>query len=275
MIPGRLVVGFSDAQVNFHSGNVSGPNIVNPRGFEVDLAAAIAKSLNLTPKYVFAPWTNLFAPGHKSFDISFQEATITAQRKKTVDFTSSYFDANQGVLLSKTAKTPHSVADLKTMQTCAGTGTTGLAWIQQTLHPEQSPLVYPSAAAMFHAVQVGRCAALILDTPIVASEKKARPNAYGPLAGQIVTHEQYGGVLQKGSPLTRIIDKQIATLWANGTITMLQKKWFNIDFSTIPVLKNARHATGHSGEVKLSTNIGGGNSALAQAFGSGYVRSAP
>ena len=61
----------------------------------------------------FSPWNSLFAPGTKKFDISFQEATITAQRKRTVDFTHSYFNANQGVLLSKKAKTPHSIADLK------------------------------------------------------------------------------------------------------------------------------------------------------------------
>jgi polar amino acid transport system substrate-binding protein len=86
-------------------------------------------------------------------------------------------------------------------------------------------------------VQVGRCDALILDTPIVASERKAHPSAYGPVAGQIVTHEQYGAVLQKGSKLTPLVNAQIAKLWKNGTIAKLQKKWFNIDFAKIPVLK--------------------------------------
>ena len=237
MTNGTLVVGFSGPEVDFHSGKVSGSNIVDPKGFEVDLAAAIAKNLGLTPKYVFASWEKLFLPGRKSFDISVQEATITAQRKKTVDFTSSYFDANQGVLLSKTAPTPHSTADLKGMQTCAGIETTGLAWIQQKLRPAKAPLAYPTAAALYHAVQIGRCDALITDLPIIASEKKARPTRYGAVAGQIVTHEQYGGVLQKGSALTPIIDKQIAKLWANGTIAKLQTKWFKIDFSKIPVLK--------------------------------------
>ena len=87
------------------------------------------------------------------------------------------------------------------------------------------------------AVQIGRCDALILDTPIVASEKKARPTRYGAVAGQIVTHEQYGAVLQKGSKLTPVIDRQISALWANGTIARLQKKWFNVNFAKIPVLK--------------------------------------
>jgi polar amino acid transport system substrate-binding protein len=237
MSPGKLVVGFGDPAVNFANGKIRGSNYLNPKGYEVDVSAAIAKGLGLTPEYVYTPWAKLFSPGHKTFDISFQEATITAQRKRTVDFTSSYFDANQGILLSKKAKVPHSLADLKQLQTCAQTDTTGLAYIQQKLHPNKQPLIYQATAAAFVAVQIGRCDAIVLDTPIVASEKKARPSRYGVVAGQIITHEQYGAVLQKGSKLTTAVDGQIAKLWANGTIAKLQKKWFNVDFSKIPTLK--------------------------------------
>ena len=70
-----------------------------------------------------------------------------------------------------------------------------------------------------------------------ALEQKARPSNYGAVAGQIVTHEQYGAVLQKGSKLTAVIDKTIAQLTKDGTVGKLQKKWFNIDFSKVPVLK--------------------------------------
>jgi len=237
MKPGQLVVGFGDPAVNFANGKIRGSNYLNPKGYEADLATAVAKGLGVKPTFVYTPWAKLFAAGHKSFDISFQEATITAQRKRTVDFTHSYFDANQGVLLSKKAKVPHSLADLKQLQTCAQTDTTGLSWIQQKLHPAKTPLIYQATAAAFVAVRVGRCDALVLDTPIVASEKKARPSAYGSVAGQIITHEQYGAVLQKGSKLTPLVNAQIDKLWKNGTIAKLQKKWFNVDFSKIPNLK--------------------------------------
>lgn len=235
--PGKLIVAFGDPAPGFAAGTVRGNTVTRPRGYEVDLARAIAAKLGLTPVWMYSPWNSLFAPGTKKFDISFQEATITAQRKKTIDFTHSYFDANQGVLLSKKAKVPHSIADLKNMQTCAQTDTTGLTWIQQKLHPTKAPLIYQSTAAAFTAVQIGRCDAIVLDTPIVASEKKARPTRYGSVAGQIITKEQYGGVLQKGSQLTPLVNAQIDKLWANGTIGKLQKKWFNVDFSKIPTLK--------------------------------------
>ncbi|MBA3843177.1 MAG: amino acid ABC transporter substrate-binding protein, partial [Actinobacteria bacterium] len=235
--PGQLVVGFGDPAVNFANGKIRGSSYLTPKGYEVDLATAIAAGLGVKPTFVYTPWAKLFAAGHKSFDISFQEATITAQRRRTIDFTHSYFDANQGVLLSKKAKVPKSLSDLKNLQTCAQADTTGLSYIQQKLHPAKAPLIYQSTAAAFVAVQIGRCDAIVLDTPIVASEKKARPTKYGNVAGQIITHEQYGAVLQKGSKLTSMVNAQVDKLWKNGTIGKLQKKWFNLDFSKIPNLK--------------------------------------
>jgi polar amino acid transport system substrate-binding protein len=234
---GELIVAFGDPAVGFASGTVRGSTITNPRGYEVDLASAIAKGLGLKPVWMYTSWNGLFLPGTKKFDISFQEATITAQRKRTVDFTSSYLNANQGVLISKQTTPPKSIADLAKLQTCAQTNTTGLDWINTKLHPSKRPLTYPTTTAAFQSVQLNQCQAMILDVPIVALERKSNPSKYGPVAGQIVTHEQYGAVLQKGSKLLPLVDAQIKKLTANGTIGKLQKKWFNLNFAAIPVLK--------------------------------------
>ena len=234
---GKLIVAFGDPAPGFASGTVRGNTITNPRGYEVDLAKAIASKLGLAPVWMFSPWNSLFPPGTKKFDISFQEATITSQRKRTVDFTTSYLNANQGVLISKQATAPTSLADLKQMQTCAQTNTTGLDWIKTQLHPAKAPLAFPTTTAAYQAVQINRCDALILDVPLVSLQKKQKPAAYGPVAGQVVTHEQYGAVLQKGSKLLPIVNTTLKGLIKDGTVGKLQKKWFNIDFSKIPALK--------------------------------------
>ena len=234
---GKLTVAFGDPAPGFASGTVRGSTVTNPRGYEVDLASAIATKLGLKPVWIYSPWNSLFAPGTKKFDISFQEATITSQRKRTVDFTSSYLNANQGVLLSKKAPVPHSLADLKKLQTCAQTNTTGLDWINTQLHPAKKPFAFPATTAAFQAVQIGRCDAFIMDVPIVSLQKKQDPSKYGAVAAQVITHEQYGAVLQKGSKLLPTIDTVLAGLTKDGTIGKLQKKWFNLDFAKIPVLK--------------------------------------
>lgn len=234
---GKLIVAFGDPAPGFAAGTVRGNKVTNPRGYEVDLAKAIASKLGLTPVWMYSPWNSLFAPGTKKFDISFQEATITSQRKRTVDFTTSYLNANQGVLLSKQAPTPHSLADLKQLQLCAQTNTTGLDWIKTQLHPAKAPLTFPTTTAAYQAVQINRCQALILDVPLVSLEKKQNPSKFGPVAAQVVTHEQYGAVLQKGSKLLPVVDKTLSGLIKDGTVGKLQKKWFSLDFSKIPALK--------------------------------------
>jgi polar amino acid transport system substrate-binding protein len=234
---GKLIVAFGDPTPGFASGTVRGNKITSPRGYEVDLASAIATKLGLKPVWMYSPWNSLFAPGTKKFDISFQEATITSQRKRTVDFTSSYLNANQGVLLSKQAPVPHSLADLKKLQTCAQTNTTGLDYIKTKLHPSKAPFAFPTTTAAYQAVQINRCQAFILDVPLVSLERKQNPTKFGAVAGQIVTHEQYGAVLQKGSKLLSTVNSTMATLIKNGTVGKLQKKWFSLDFSKVPVLK--------------------------------------
>jgi polar amino acid transport system substrate-binding protein len=240
--PGILVVGLSDPAVGFAVGTQRGNTITNPRGYEIDLAKAIAKDIRVAKiKWIYTPWTKLFTPGRKDFDISFQEATITSARKRTVDFSKPYLNANQGVLISKkiqaAGKAPKSLADLKQLQTCAQVNTTGLQYVQSRLHPSKAPLQYQTTSAAFTAVQIGKCDALVLDVPLVALQKKSKPSAYGPVAGQIVTREQYGGVFQKGSKLKPWVDRAIVKLTKNGTIAKFQRKWFNLNFAKIPTLR--------------------------------------
>jgi polar amino acid transport system substrate-binding protein len=234
---GTLTVGFDVPAPGFWNGHVSGTTIKNPTGFEAGLAKAIAKQLGLSKiVYVRAPFGGLFSPSPKKYDYAMEEATITIQRSKVVSFSTSYFDANQGVLIRKGLAKPTSIAALKSLQLCAQSDTTGLAYIQHTLRPSKRPLVYNSSStAAFDAVEAGKCDALILDVPIVVSQSKKKPGAYGGVVGQIVTHEGYGAVMDKGSKFKPYLDRAIKALKANGTINRLQKQW--LPFTRVPVLK--------------------------------------
>jgi polar amino acid transport system substrate-binding protein len=239
--PGKLTVGLNPPAVGFQVGTLRGNIVINPHGFEVDLSKDIAAKLGISAAnitWINIPFDTLFRPGSKPFDFAFEESTITAARAKAVDFTAPYFNANQGVLLKVGATAPKSLADLAKMTICVQSTTTGLDYVQHKLHVSGSHLqIYSTAAAAFSAVQAGRCDAFVMDVPIVASQKKTKPSAYGPIAGQIETHEQYGGVLSKGSKLTASVSAAIKALTSDGTIAKLQQKWFAIDVAKIPVLK--------------------------------------
>ena len=98
--PGQLTIGAEFPVAGF----VELP-IDHPRGFEVDLGAAIAQQLKIPKvRWVNTPFSGLFSPAPKAFDIAINEITATPQRAKVVDFSDSYFDANQGFLIKKGAK---------------------------------------------------------------------------------------------------------------------------------------------------------------------------
>src|SRR5205823_10527449 len=99
---------------------------------------------------------------------------------------------------------------------CAQSATTGLDFVQHRLHAS-GVHIYTTTSAAFSALQVGRCDAFVMDVPIVASQKKTKPSAYGAVAGQIITNEKYGAVLGKGSKLTSYVSKAIHQLTQNET----------------------------------------------------------
>jgi len=224
---GKLIVGFDVPAPSFWNGRPTGTTIKNPSGFEYALSQAIAKKFGISKiQYLRAPFGGLFSPAPKKYDFAMEEVTITPQRAKVVSFSAPYFDANQGVLIRKGLKKPKSLADLKSLQLCAQSTTTGLTYIQHKIRPKKKPLVYSaSSTAAFDAVEAGKCDALILDVPIVAAQSKKKPGAYGGVVGQIVTNEFYGAVMDKGSKLKPSLDKAINALKADGTIKRLVKKW--------------------------------------------------
>jgi polar amino acid transport system substrate-binding protein len=241
LTPGKLVVGFDVPAPAFWNGQLSGTTLKNPSGFEYGLALDVAKQLGISQNNVTfkrAPFATILLAGKKPYDFAMEETTITSQRAKVIGFSSPYFDANQGVLLAKGVKKPTTINDLKSLQTCAQAATTGLDWIQHKLRPTKQPRVYSASSnAAFDAVASGACQALILDVPIIEAQNQKQPGTYAGVVGQIDTHEGYGAVFAKGSPLIPDVSKAISTLESNGTISKLTKRWFGYDPAKVPVLK--------------------------------------
>jgi polar amino acid transport system substrate-binding protein len=239
--PGKLVVGFDLPAAGFWNGQASGTTIKHPTGFEHSLALDVAQQLGIAAKnvtFLRAPFATILLAGSKPYDFAMEETTITPQRAKVIGFSAPYFNANQGVLIAKGVAKPTKIADLKSLQTCAQAGTTGLDWIQHKLRPTRQPRVYSaSSSAAFNAVQAGSCQALILDVPIIEAQNQKQPGAFGGVVGQINTQESYGAVFQKDSPLIPYVSRAINKLASSGTIGKLTKRWFGYNPDSIPTLK--------------------------------------
>ena len=204
-------------------------------GFEVDLAKEIAKRLNLgTTKFVEMPFTGLVAGQQCPCDINFSQVTITEDRAKVVQFTEPYFDANQGVLVKKGTKVG-SMADAKNIKWGAQINTTGAIFIEDTIKPTTEARLFDRTVDAFTALSAGQIQAVLLDVPIVlgAVDEKQVPD--GEVVGQFETGEQYGGVVNKGSPNLEAFNTVIKTLKSEGFIDQLLQKYFK-DQVSVPVI---------------------------------------
>jgi len=204
-------------------------------GFEVDLAKEIAKRLNLaTTKFVEMPFTGLVAGQQCDCDINFSQVTITPDRAKVVQFTEPYFDANQGILVKK-GTTVANLDEAKGLQWGGQVNTTGVAYINDTIKPTKEARLYDRTVDAFAALSAGQIQAVLLDTPIVLGAVKEKQIPDGEVVGQFKTGEQYGAVVNKGSPNLNAFNTVIKTLKTEGFIDQLLQKYFS-DQVSVPVI---------------------------------------
>ena len=202
--------------------------IEDPKGFEVDFAAAVAKEMGVPEvKWVSTPFSGLFSPAPKDFDMAINEVTITDERAKVVDFSVPYFDANQGFLIKKggPAEGVTAIADMKDLQFGFQATTTGGDYINDKIQPDKQPQEFTTLGAATQALANGQIDAFLMDVAIGAEIVKERGEDID-MTGQFVTNEQYGAVFEKDNPLKADVDKAIEAITADGTLEKLQAKWF-------------------------------------------------
>jgi len=100
---------------------------------------SVVKKSNVV--WVHEPFNASFEPGNKHFDFDINEISYTSARAQVVTFSNSYYDVQQSIIALKDSKIPkdHTPAILRTINTAIRIGTTGLAYIDQVLKPDQKP----------------------------------------------------------------------------------------------------------------------------------------
>jgi polar amino acid transport system substrate-binding protein len=214
------------------------------KGYESAVAYAIASKLGYSKakvKWTYVPFNKAFAPGPKSFDFDINQISYTPARAKVVDFSKSYYDVNQAIVVNKGTKiaSVRSVAGLRSYKLGAQLGTTSYAFIKSNIKPSQSPAVYNSNAAAVLALKSKQIDGLVVDLPTAFYVTAVQvPN--GKILGQFETGggttDHFGVVLRKGNPLTACVNKAITTLRANGTLKRLQQLWL-AKATGAPILK--------------------------------------
>ncbi|MDX6548694.1 MAG: polar amino acid transport system substrate-binding protein [Gaiellales bacterium] len=213
------------------------------KGFEDAVAYAVAEKMGFTQqqvKWAVTHFNQSYAPGPKNFDFYLAQVSYSAHRATAVDFSDSYYDVNQSVvaLKSNPISKAASLADLKQYKLGTQIGTTSYDYITQTIQPSQQPQAYNTLNDAIHALQAKQIDGIVIDLP-TAFYMTAVQIPDSTVVGQfpaVSGGEHYGLVLDKGSSLTPCVNKALAALKADGTLTALTKTWLS-DKVSAPILQ--------------------------------------
>ncbi|MFB6958013.1 transporter substrate-binding domain-containing protein [Streptomyces sp. NPDC056309] len=198
------------------------------QGFDVSLIDLVAKDLGVKQQILDTPFEN-FKTGaflnSGECDLAAAGMTITAERKKNVDFSDPYFDATQAVLVDKKSGIT-SLDDVKAKGRKLGAQaqTTGEDHVRKQGF---DPVSFESSDAVLNGLRTGQVQGVVIDYPVVQGWLKDKANADAfEVVGNLDTGEQYGFTVKKGnSELLAAINKAIKDAKADGTYQKLYEQW--------------------------------------------------
>jgi polar amino acid transport system substrate-binding protein len=207
----------------------------NGKGFESAVAYAIADQLGFAKgdvKWIRVPFNSTFAPGPKKYDFDVNQVSISPQRQKGADFSTPYYTTPQGVLVAGDSSfaSAASLADLKDAQIGVQVGTTSLDAVNQAIAPSKQPRVYDTSTDVVRALKNGQVDAIVTDLPTVIYLRDAEVEG-SKIVGQFGAEgaNDWGAVLEKGSPLTACVSNAIDALKSSGELQRITDQWIGAE----------------------------------------------
>jgi polar amino acid transport system substrate-binding protein len=202
-------------------------------GFDIDLIKKVLTDQGYTVEVQDIGFDSLIpALQTGKIDIIAAAMTITDERKQQVDFSAPYYDANQAVLMKVGADVNITkIDDLKNYTVGAQTGTTGWAWVNDTLVATgmlnndkfRSYDLYTDAVADL-IIGPSRVGAIVIDSPVAKAFAKS---GKVKIVLNITTNESYGFAVEKGNTeLVNKINTGLTAVMATTYWEDLVKKYF-------------------------------------------------
>lgn len=211
------------------------------KGYEAAVAYAVAEKMGFDKAHV--TWTRTtfdaaIAPGSKDYDLNIQQFSITPERRQAVDFTPSYYNSTQSLVVRKNSPyaSATSLAQIKDAKIGAMVGSTSYEMAHKLVKPDID--TFNDDVASSQALDANQIDALVVDTPSAVTMVDSKQVKDAKILGQIKGSqdpEGMGIVLPKGSKLTSAASKAVTTLKKDGTLDKLQKQWLHV-YTSLPTL---------------------------------------
>ena len=211
------------------------------KGYEAAVAYAVAEKMGFDTAHV--TWTRTtfdaaIAPGSKDYDLNIQQFSITSERRQAVDFTPSYYNSTQSLVVRKNSPyaSATSLAQIKDAKIGAMVGSTSYEMAHKLVKPDID--TFNDDVASSQALDANQIDALVVDTPSAVTMVDSGQVKNAKILGQIKGSqdpEGMGIVLPKGSKLTPAASKAVTALKKDGTLDKLQKQWLHV-YTSLPML---------------------------------------
>ena len=196
-------------------------------GFDIELIEAVAKELGATKvEYVDTEFKGLI-PGllAKKFDLIVSAMYITDERKKTIDFSDTYFPGGLSIMLKKDNASIQGVKDLNGKKVAVQIGTKSAKYLEEPQFKEIKLVKVETNNDMFMELETGKVDAVVTGLPAAKTYSKEKGTT--KVLSATLTEEYYGyGMRKDDQDLVKAVNEALKKVKADGTYDKLVKKWF-------------------------------------------------
>ncbi len=197
-------------------------------GFDIEMMEAIAADLGLEIEVATPGWdaiTSGLAMEAGNCDISAASITITEEREENVDFSESYFTAEQSLLVSADS----GIEDIDGVTSLAvQSGTTGAIWAEENAPDSVTIVSFEDAGALYLALEAGEADGVVTD--LVGNQGYVDDNPdVATVVDTYATDEEYGfAVQEEGSEaLLEAVNTSLQKLRDDGDYDTIFGNWFS------------------------------------------------
>ena len=223
---GRLLVGL-DIGSNLFS--FRDPVTGDITGFDVDIAGEVARDIfgktSAVEYRILSSADRITALQNNAVDIVVKTMTITCERRKLVNFSTTYFTAYQRILAPRNSDITGQ-GDLSGKRVCVARGTTSLRKVQE-INPPPAIVTVVTWADCLVALQQREVDAISTDDAILAGLVAQDP--YLHIVGPNMAEEPYGiGINLTNTGLVRFVNGTLERIRNDGTWEALYNKWLTV-----------------------------------------------
>lgn len=201
----------------------------NPIGLDIDMINAAAKTGGFTVSIVRVPWDAIFTELQAGkIDAIVSSVTVLDWRKETMDFSSSYYDSPQVIVVPKTATDVTSLNDLRGRKVGVVRGSVAASVLEADAGGYGIVCIeYENYDDPYYDLVAGKLSGMIGDSLSVGvwlRDPKIEPTIRA--TGICPFKEQISVAVKKGNgDALNVINKGIVSIKASGQLAKIVAKW--------------------------------------------------